>query len=442
MAEQLILGSSDGQHAPKRKNMDDFKLNDGDDVMSPKYMLELPRPGTAVPNQDGDLAYMVVSKYSFKKKKSDKTIHLFRIDGHESTTTLEGSSAFWLDSSTLARVTEKDGTQTLETFDISSGADLAQMSLSSANVVGTFPKGISADNFQYTQGGGLLVFSALVYPDYDLQTVARQDKAYEERGTTAYVFDDTFVRHWDTWRGPKKSRLFAVALKKGDVSWELGNEFFRPLLDTQHFTPVEPFGGIEDFSINSTHIVYTTKDPSVPESLHTRQNIYLVPIKGGEEPKHLTSGTQGATHSPALNPTGDKVVWLEMARDGYESDHSSIVIYDLQKDIRFIVARDWDRSPDGITFSHDGSSLIFTAGDLGRVKVFMVPIPPTPSSQGEELQDDPHPVALTILRAASGARLLPGGRVLFTASSLISPNNAYLLTGLDQPHSPLELQRV
>ncbi|KAG8751278.1 hypothetical protein FRC14_008031 [Serendipita sp. 396] len=69
MAEQIILGSSNGEKAPQRRNMDDFKLEDGKDVMSPKYMLELPRPGAATPNKDGDLAFMVVSNYSFEKKK-------------------------------------------------------------------------------------------------------------------------------------------------------------------------------------------------------------------------------------------------------------------------------------------------------------------------------------------------------------------------------------
>jgi Tol biopolymer transport system component len=112
---------------------------------------------------------------------------------------------------------------------------------------------------------------------------------------------------------------------------------------------VEPFGGAEDFSINKTHIVYTTKDPSCTESTHTRQNVYIVPIKGGHAPKHLTTGTQGATHSPSLSPRGDKAVWLELVTDGYESDHASIVIYDLQKDVRFVISSSWDRSPDGIT---------------------------------------------------------------------------------------------
>jgi hypothetical protein len=137
---------------------------------------------------------------------------------------------FWLDSRTLARVTENDGIQKLEAFRVHT----ANHTLSSPTLIGGLPKGASANNFRYSSDGGILVFSAPVFSDYDLATVAEQDKAHEERGTSAYVFDDTYVRHWDTWRGPKKSRLFSVALEKNKGQWKLGSEYFRPLLNTDH----------------------------------------------------------------------------------------------------------------------------------------------------------------------------------------------------------------
>lgn len=145
---------------------------------------------------------------------------------------IEGSAVFWLDSRTLARVTENDGVQKLEAFNIDTSKHKAE--LSPPTTIGELPKGAGADNFQYTLDGGILVFSSYVYPDYNLSTIVEQDKAHEERGTTAYVFDDTFVRHWDTWRGLKSSRLFGVTLQKKDGQWKLGSEYFRPLLDTDH----------------------------------------------------------------------------------------------------------------------------------------------------------------------------------------------------------------
>ena len=89
----------------------------------------------------------------------------------------------------------------------------------------------------------------------------------------------------------------------------------------------------------------------MPAAIHTRQNVYIVPLKGGKEPKHLTTGKQGATHSPVISHNGEKVVWLELALDGYESDRAQIVVYDLKKDVRFKVAASWDRSPSEVSVS-------------------------------------------------------------------------------------------
>lgn len=48
--------------------------------------------------------------------------------------------------------------------------------------------------------------------------------------------------------------------------------------------------------------------------------IYIVDIEGKEKSRELTSGEQGATHSPVFSPSGDKVAWVEMDEDGYEAD--------------------------------------------------------------------------------------------------------------------------
>lgn len=86
-------------------------------------------------------------------------------------------------------------------------------------------------------------------------------------------------------------------------------------------------------------------------------------------------------------------------------------------------------------FSEDGKAIYFTAGDIARIKIFVLPIPPTPS----ESTADPdlatayrEPIELTCTGAASGAQVLPNGRLLFTHSSLTAPNNMYVIRGLEQ----------
>jgi hypothetical protein len=131
------------------------------------------------------------------------------------------------------RVTEDVGVQKLEAFEVTVNKN--SLTVSSPKTIGALPKSASAGNFLYSREAGILVFSAAVYDDYDIHTVQSHDDAHAALRTTAYVFDETFVRHWDTWRGQKKNRLFSVDLTKSDDgSWKLGDTFYRPLLNTTH----------------------------------------------------------------------------------------------------------------------------------------------------------------------------------------------------------------
>jgi len=107
---------------------------------------------------------------------------------------------------------------------------------SSPYLIGIFPEGSGPYGFKFN--GEVLVFVSKVYADYDLKTIKEQDEAWDNRGTTAMVYDSLFVRHWDTYRGPKSQKLFSVALTKGvDGKWALGTDYYTPLKGTKHVRP-------------------------------------------------------------------------------------------------------------------------------------------------------------------------------------------------------------
>lgn len=84
-------------------------------------------------------------------------------------------------------------------------------------------------------------------------------------------------------------------------------------------------------------------------------------------------------------------------------------------------------------FSEDDSFLYLTAADNARVKVFVLPIPATPSSSTKHPSLPPHythPRPLTSSGAAGGLQILKGGRLLYTLSSITSPNDVYVVRGL------------
>jgi dipeptidyl aminopeptidase/acylaminoacyl peptidase len=428
-------------------NMDsqaEFAFKEGPNVFSPKDLVELARPGAGTANLAGDLVLVPVSKYSFSEKKNKKSIYIAPLESKVQPLEIflaKGGEAFWLDDRTVAHVFEGEGKK-LELHALSIQFETQTLTaLEPPVLIGKLPT-TSATNFRYSSTSGFLVFSDNVYADGDLKTVKEQDAAWENRGTSALVYDTTFVRHWDTWVGPKKSSLFSTGLRRNpDHKWELGSDFANLLKSTNHSSPVEPFGGTDDFDVSETHVVYTSKDPSLPEAWHTKQNVYIVDITGSNKPRELTSGRQGATHSPVLNWKGDKAAWLELDKDGYESDRAKIVIYDLKKDVRFTLTQKWDRSPDALAFSKHGNFIYFTAGDEAKVKVFTLPVPPTPdeSTTNPELSlKYTRPVGLTHNRAASGLQTLFNDRVIFTQSSFTSPNDVYILRGLKELEDEIE----
>ena len=105
-------------------------------------------------------------------------------------------------------------------------------------LIGKFPTD-SATNFRYAAGAGVLVFSDNVHEDGDLKKVKEHDEAWENRGHTAFVYDETYERHWDTWVGPKRTSLFSVSLAKGaNGKWALGTEFVNLLQGTGLVSPL------------------------------------------------------------------------------------------------------------------------------------------------------------------------------------------------------------
>lgn len=100
-------------------------------------------------------------------------------------------------------------------------------------LIGSFPTSTS-DNFRYIHESGVLVFSDSVYEDGELRAVKEGDEAWQDRGNTAFVYDETYVRHWDTWRGPKHQSLFSVKLAQQNGIWSLGEEFINLLAGTKH----------------------------------------------------------------------------------------------------------------------------------------------------------------------------------------------------------------
>lgn len=157
-----------------------------------------------------------------------------------------GGEAFWLDARTLVHVVPEADGKGQELYAISVKFETTSLyTPDPPTLIGAFPPAAGATNFRFSSASGVLVFSSYVYPDGDLGSVKDKDDAWANRGTTALVYDSTYPRHWDTWRGPKESTLFSVKLhKNSDGKWHLGDDFVNVLKGSGHVSVEHVCGSI------------------------------------------------------------------------------------------------------------------------------------------------------------------------------------------------------
>jgi dipeptidyl aminopeptidase/acylaminoacyl peptidase len=191
----------------------------------------------------------------------------------------------------------------------------------------------------------------------------------EPRGS-ARVYDETFVRHWDSWIEPGIfSRIFTFPMADGRpqgggiaVSGVNGN------------APTKPFGGGEEiaWSPDGRTLYFTLREAGRDEPLSTNLDIYAVPADGSVAPVNLTAANRATDTMPAVSPDGRWLAYAAMARPGYEADRLVVQLRDLRSGETRALTADWDRSVGSIAWAPDSRSLLVTAQDTLDTPLFRV----------------------------------------------------------------------
>ena len=118
------------------------------------------------------------------------------------------SSPVWSpDSKGIAFLSTRSGSSQIWYVNLSDLTTLAQVS--------DYP--VDVTSFKWPEHTNFIVFTADVYPDCaDLTCTANRDTAVAARGeNTGFVYDQLFVRHWDTWATGKLSHVFIQGISSG-----------------------------------------------------------------------------------------------------------------------------------------------------------------------------------------------------------------------------------
>lgn len=193
---------------------------------------------------------------------------------------------------------------------------------------------------------------------------------------------------------------------------------------------MDPIDG-DLFSISVTHLAVALKPTHINPATHTRMDVHLLPLAGPRgTPLQLTPGSQGAISALSFSPDGRKLVWLEMAKDGYESDKRVVVVHTLNgnkigSSERWTDA--WDRSPADAVWDLESKTLYLISEYNGRVLPYHLSTPgrlPTP---------------LLFKGSTSSITPIASDLFLLAISSLTSPTEMFLLDLEDEKEDPDKL---
>jgi len=181
------------------------------------------------------------------------------------------------------------------------------------------------------------------------------------------LFDQLFIRHWDTWNR-SRSHLFTARIRT-DGTIDEPVDVSR--LDAD--VPSKPFGDEADydFSPDGGSIVFSTRPGGSEEARSTNFDLYQVPADGSAAPRNLTADRPAWDGTPKFLPNGD-LAWLAQDRAGYESDRFHIMIRDAGTGATRPLTAAWDRSVDHLESSSDGRELLASVDEIGQHGLYAV----------------------------------------------------------------------
>jgi dipeptidyl aminopeptidase/acylaminoacyl peptidase len=230
---------------------------------------------------------------------------------------------------------------------------------------------LDAGNLVLSPDGRRLAVSMDVFVDCDtLACTTERLAAKEERKATGVIYDQLFLRHWDTWNDGRRSHLFVLELGEDGTAGEPVDVTRGLAADV----PSKPFGGPEEitFTADGSGLVFAAKDVGREEAWSTNSDLFYAPADGSAAPRNLTAANPAWDTQPVFSPDGRTLAYLAMRRAGFEADRFRIVLRSWPDGAERVLTEAWDRSPGSLVFSADGGTIYATAADVGEVALFAV----------------------------------------------------------------------
>jgi dipeptidyl aminopeptidase/acylaminoacyl peptidase len=312
---------------------------------------------------DGKHVAFVVTRYSKETNKGNSDIYIMPLkDGEARQLTrspgTDNSPRFSPDGKWIAFRSTRSSTSQIWVLPTTGGEARQVTELSTG-----------ASSPMWMPDGVHIVFRSRVFPDCDDDACNEQRlEADEKDKVEARIYDNLLYRHWDEWRGERRSHIFIVPLDGGIATDLTPGSVDVPTftLGSSHDVAISPDGAEICVAINRNKNLERNID----------NNLYVMPIDGGEM-QRVTDNDANDNH-PAYSPDGKYIAYRAMMRPGFEADRYRPKLYDRASgettDLGVDLADKMDRSVRSIMWAPDSKSIYVTCGDLGNVSLYRVEI--------------------------------------------------------------------
>lgn len=284
---------------------------------------------------------------------------------------------------------------------------------------------LDVGSYRISPDGSRVAFSAETFAECKADFACTQKKldASTAKKSTGVLFDNLFVRHWDTWADGRRSRLFVAALPAAGAQPATSAVSLTDTLDGD--APSKPFGGADEYtwSPDGKSLVASMRVQPKGEPWSTNFDLYRLSADGGSAPANLTAANPAWDTGPVFSADGKTLYYRAMKRPGFEADRFALMAMDAAGGAPREIAAAWDRSADGITLSADGQRIYTTAQDMGEHPLFVVDIA---SGKAEKVIGNGSVSAFDIAgdTLAFTRNSLKSGDQLFTTSLAGAPERA------------------